>query len=68
MKTQRQYIQFDATTGAYLAFWYGERIPGWFGSYLEAEAAVDAYEREQQQRVLDLRTAVQLLERNCEDA
>ncbi len=67
MTTQRLHIAFDATAGAYQAYWYGEHIPGWFASYLEAEAAVDAYEREQQQ-VLDLRRAVQLLERNCEDA
>ncbi len=39
METQGQYIQFDATAGAYQASWYGERIPGWFGSYLEAESA-----------------------------
>ena len=36
--TQRQFIVFDADDGDYTGYWFGERVPGTFGSYLEAEA------------------------------
>ena len=58
---QRQSIVFDADYGDFRAYVYGERLPGWYRSYLEAEQAIDAYEPRQQQRVLDLRTAARLL-------